>query len=91
MSILEAYACGTPVIGADIGGIPEMIDPGTGWLFPSGDAQQLASRLAQAAATSDPVIEEMGRRGRERVIRDFNRQNYVDGVLSVYRGLGAKC
>ncbi len=91
MSILEAYACGTPVIGADIGGIPEMIDPACGWTFRSGDVDELAARLAEAASAPDAQLREKGLQGRERVVREFNRQSYVDGVLSVYRGLGVAC
>ena len=91
MSILESYASSTPVIGADIGGIPEMIDPTTGWTFRSGDVDDLASVLGEVASKSAAQLREMGRRGRERVVRDFNRQNYVEGVLNVYRGLGVTC
>ena len=91
MSILEAYACGTPVIGADIGGIPELIEPQTGWTFRSGDADELAARLAEAATMPMEMLREKGMAGRERVMRDFNRQNYLDQVLSVYRGLGVAC
>jgi len=41
-SVMESQMYGTPVIGADIGGIPELIQPGvTGELFPSGDLQAL--------------------------------------------------
>ena len=46
MSMLEAFAHGKPVIGADIGGIPEMVVPGkTGLLFPPGDAGALRAAL----------------------------------------------
>lgn len=91
MSVLEAYACGTPVIGADIGGIPELIAPGAGWLFRSGDVADLAARLSEVASAPESAILEAGRLGREVVARDFNRRNYVEGVLSVYRGLGVTC
>jgi glycosyltransferase involved in cell wall biosynthesis len=91
MSILEAFACGTPVIGANIGGIPELIGPGSGWVFRSGDVDDLAARLAEVAAASASELLETAQRARERVVRDFNRQNYVDGVLNVYRGLGVAC
>ena len=41
LSVLEAYATGKPVIGANIGGIPELIRDGeTGALFKSGDVEQ---------------------------------------------------
>ena len=38
MSVLESFASGKPVIGARIGGIPEIIDEGeNGWTFDSKD------------------------------------------------------
>jgi glycosyltransferase involved in cell wall biosynthesis len=43
MTIYESYAVGLPVIGSDIGGIPELIEPGeTGYLFEPKDADGLA-------------------------------------------------
>ena len=45
-SVIESQMLGTPVIGADIGGIPEIIDDGvTGELFKSGDMQDLKQKL----------------------------------------------
>jgi len=50
---LEAMACGTPIIAADSGGVPEVVRDGeTGWLFPPGDANALAARIE--AVLSDP-------------------------------------
>lgn len=43
---LESMACGTPVIGSDTGGIPDMVKPDeTGLLFCTGDAQDLAEKI----------------------------------------------
>jgi glycosyltransferase involved in cell wall biosynthesis len=48
-TVLEALACGTPVIGLPIGGVPEMVRPGkTGWLADAATAEALAAALAQA-------------------------------------------
>jgi len=45
-SVLESLLLGTPVLGAAIGGIPELIRPGeTGELFESGNADQLAQKI----------------------------------------------
>jgi glycosyltransferase involved in cell wall biosynthesis len=45
----EAAACGTPVLGARVGGVPEMVASGeTGWLFEPGDDAALRERLAFA-------------------------------------------
>lgn len=91
MSILEAYASGIPVIGADIGGIPEMIDADTGWVFRSGDVDDLARLLSRVAATPDATITAMGRHARQRAETQFNPRRYVEGVIDVYRGLGIRC
>lgn len=46
--IHEAYQAGVPVIGARIGGIPELLDEGrNGWLFEAGSAVDLARALRQ--------------------------------------------
>lgn len=48
-TILESYAAGVPVIGADSGGIPDLIGAGNAdWLYPPGDAEALASRMQRA-------------------------------------------
>ena len=45
-SVIESLMLGTPVLGARIGGIPELIqDGGTGELFTSGDAQDLTEKI----------------------------------------------
>ncbi len=50
-SILEAYAAGVPVIGADSGGIPDLIGRDNhDWLFPVGDAAELAKRMQAVIA-----------------------------------------
>ena len=47
-TILEALACGTPVVVTAVGGIPEQIEDGiTGYLTPPGDAEAMAARIVQ--------------------------------------------
>ncbi len=49
ISLLEAFACGTPAIVSDIPGNREWINPGeNGWLFPDGDDEALASAITHA-------------------------------------------
>ena len=46
--VLEALAMGTPVIGSATGGIPDMISPDVGYLFPPGDVASLAALIRHA-------------------------------------------
>jgi glycosyltransferase involved in cell wall biosynthesis len=91
MSILESYALGKPVIGARIGGIPEMVVEGeTGWTFESKQVNELASRLELVMCADDIVVENMGMAGREYLKETFGRQRYVDSILTLYGELGVK-
>jgi len=52
----EAFAFGVPVLGADVGGLPEMIEPGaTGRLFRHGDVGDLRSAILRWAAEGLPA------------------------------------
>ncbi|MCM1504657.1 MAG: glycosyltransferase [Muribaculum sp.] len=46
-SIIESHCAGTPVLGADIGGIPELIDSANGMLFPHGDIASLSRAIME--------------------------------------------
>jgi len=73
---LEAMALGKPTVGGNHGGIPDIIEDGvTGFLVPHGDAARLAERLT-LLLTQPPLAAEMGRRGRERVLRYFRFENF---------------
>jgi len=91
MSILESFAFGKPVIGARIGGIPEMIEEGVnGWAFASGQVDDLTGVLARVQAMPDASLEQIGHAGREGVQRSFNRDAYISRMLNLYASLGVK-
>jgi glycosyltransferase involved in cell wall biosynthesis len=49
IAILEAFACGTPVIASDLGSMAEIVDHGrTGLLFKAGDPASLADQVKYA-------------------------------------------
>lgn len=91
ISVLEAYASGKPVIGARIGGIPEMLEEDkTGYLFESGNRVELSGKLEKVKNLPDDTISNMGKAAREYVSMTFTAQRYMDDMLALYRSLGVK-
>lgn len=89
MSVLEAYASGKPVIGARIGGIPEMVHEGeTGALFESGNIDELATVLARFSSMPDEQVFNVGKAARAYVSSNFNAQRYLREMLMLYEDLG---
>lgn len=90
MSVLEAYAMGKPIVGARIGGVPELIQEGvTGLGFASGDVDALAAVLQDISGMADSTIEQMGRTARAWVENDFSAEAYRNRLTAIYRELGA--
>jgi glycosyltransferase involved in cell wall biosynthesis len=86
--IIEAHACGVPVIGSDSGAIPEVIGPG-GMTFPEGQPAALAEAIGALAADPARAVE-LGRIGRERVFRQFTWRCVAEQMLDVYTRVLAK-
>jgi glycosyltransferase involved in cell wall biosynthesis len=68
MTVVEAMAAGTPVVGTRVGGIPALVDDGeTGELVPSGDASALAAGIERLLDRLDASgAEPMARAARRR-------------------------
>ncbi len=89
VSLMEAYALGKPVIGAHIGGIPELVRQGeTGITFQSGSAESLATALRTFADMSAGRLAKMGRCGRVWMKAEYTAQRYCVRVLALYQELG---
>lgn len=89
MSILESYALGKPVIAADIGGIPELVQDGlTGTLFQSGAVMELAHKLKEIKYMTDSDIKQMGSTARQYVEENYSSKQYIKRILTLYNELG---
>jgi glycosyltransferase involved in cell wall biosynthesis len=88
LSIKESYAFGKPVIGARIGGIPELINENeTGFTFESGSASQLADALNKIKEMKDHQLLEMGYNSIMLVKEKFNKDIYFHRISCVYNSL----
>ena len=89
-TVLEAMACGTPVVGFNVGGIPEMVDEGkTGLLVQRGDVQKLA-RAIEFLLDHEEERGTMAAQARKRAEKRFSREAQVQRYLELYSRLLAK-
>ena len=84
-TVLEALACGKPVVATAVGGIPEQIRDGiTGFLTPPGDANAMAQRIIQLL-DNDELRLKMGEQAVEDAKRKFDLENQAKEYLEWYR------
>ena len=83
----EALAVGTPVLGSDLEGHPEVVLNGTtGLLFPPRDVPAMAAAILELAGHPERA-RAMGRAGRELVLRAFATRVRVERTEALYRRL----
>ena len=83
-SIVEAMACGKPIIASEVGGIPDMIGGGSGILVPPGDMRALAEAMLRLA--QDPELRRtMGAAAKERYQELFSPKVVVPLMVETYR------
>jgi glycosyltransferase involved in cell wall biosynthesis len=85
--VLEAMACGTPVVATAVGGIPEQVEEArTGFLVPAGDTAALATRITQLLLDHD-LKHGMGMLAAESARQKFGLDQQVDAYLDWYHEL----
>jgi glycosyltransferase involved in cell wall biosynthesis len=84
-AVLEPFALGRPVVGARIGGIPELVRDGvTGRLFESGEAESLVEALLWMTGPNAD-LEGMGANARRLIEREHAEDPHVSRILSIYQ------
>ncbi|NLV59125.1 MAG: glycosyltransferase family 4 protein [Clostridiales bacterium] len=82
-AVLEAMACGLPVIASDIPGHEGLVERGkNGWVFPAGDESAL-SKCMRAAAGSQERVEQMGRDARILVEKKFSWNETANAYIEL--------
>lgn len=85
--IMEAMALERPVVTTSIAGIPELVRHGLdGWLVAAGDVEALASALIEALRTDVAELQNMGRRGRQRVNLRHDIDTEAAKLAKLFRG-----
>lgn len=86
-TLLEAMACGLPVLASAVGGNVELLEPGVvGELFEAGDHDRLGILLERYAADAD-LCARHGQAARERAVRHFSLEAMMQNYRQMYEAL----
>lgn len=87
-AVMEAMACGLPVVAMEAGDIPYLVEDGkTGFVVPQGDEEMFAERISLLLG-NDELCAQMGSAAREKAKREFTLERLVLDTLMVYRSAG---
>lgn len=85
LALLEAMACGRPVVATPVGGVPEVLDDGsTGLLVPPGDAPALAKAIS-TLLDNESLRHRLGRQARCVIEERFSLPRVVGSIEQLYR------
>lgn len=89
-ALLEAMACGLPVVATEAGGVPDLVADGiTGLLAPPEDVGALASALGRIVSDAG-LRERLGKAARQLVVREYSLNAVARDYEALYRALLAK-
>lgn len=84
LALLEAMASGKPVVGSNVGGIPEVIEEGVnGYLAMPGNASQLAQAIIKFALNPE-LSSTMSNVGRRKVELEYNLKHQAEKLVDLY-------
>lgn len=84
MTIIEAYATAIPVIGSKIGGIPEIINHKTGFLFEHGNVRALEQTIKKANKLTLKEYDTMAYNALEFAQKHFNNKSHYEKLKDFY-------
>ena len=86
-SMLEGAALGKPMVASRVGGIPSLVvDEETGYLFESGDYEELSKKLSLLVENPD-AISNMGKNIKERATSLFSNETFAETHMSIYESI----
>lgn len=92
MTIIEAYSLSVPVIGSNIGGIPEIVADGvTGFLFNPFDVDSMVEAIDRAESLSDDDIASFSANAFDFYLKNFDGEACYQHLVNFYKSVVKKC
>lgn len=86
--LLEAMACGIPVIASNVGGIPDIIDETNGFLIEQKNIEEISQKIL--LLLNDFMIREnFGKAGRKKILDKFSPEKQTAKTIAIYKSLAA--
>lgn len=85
ITVLEAMACGTPVVASSLGGLSTLIDHNqNGLLFPPADALNLAQQIQLLRQNTRYAIQ-LAKAARQHLEKNFTAKQHLEQLIAIYR------
>lgn len=87
VAIIEASACGKPVVVSNVGGLPEVVEDGiTGIVVPPRNSEKTAEAI-EKLILDEKLRKKMGEAGRNRVAKFYDWNKNVEQMISLYKNI----
>lgn len=89
-SVLETQAIGKPIIGSNLGGIPELVkDNENGMIYKHNDTDELANKILELYK-NDELKKKFSKNAKEYAKNEYNKENYYKEIMNIYKGVVKK-
>ena len=86
-SVLETLAMGKPIIGSNLGGIPELVkDNETGLIYKYNSVKELEEKMSDLLNNKEKAVQ-FGKNAKEIAKKDFSKDEYYDKIIKIYKGV----
>jgi len=82
--LLEALACGCPVIASNVGGIPDIVEPQVGFLVEQKNERQIANKM-EILLRDSKLRKKMSLSARKRILKYFNSGKVAEDLIKKYK------
>lgn len=89
-SVLETLAIGKPVIGSNMGGIPELVeDNQNGFIYQYDDVDELSNKMKQLFE-DQKLVEKFSKKSKQLAKEKYSRDKYYEDIMTIYKKVSKK-